>query len=101
MEGRYPCLRYLFATLNGVRLPVGLAVKAKRMGNRKGVPDIWLPVPTVNSHGLVFEMKVGYNRPTPEQADWLSYLNSVGYTTGVVRSADEAIELIESYLECA
>jgi len=100
VEGRYPCLRYLFATLNGVRLPVGLAVKAKRMGNRRGVPDIWLPVPTAGSHGLVLEMKVRGGRLTREQDEWLAYLRGAGYTTGVPYSADEAIQIIERYIGC-
>ena len=29
-----------FATGNGLKLPIGLAVKFKRMGNNRGVPDL-------------------------------------------------------------
>jgi len=89
---------YLFATLNGVKLPVGLAVKVKRAGNRKGVPDIWLPVPRGDYHGLVIELKVKPNKPTIEQTEWLEGLKAMGYKALVCYGADEAIAAIKDYL---
>lgn len=94
----HPELRYLFATLNGVRLPVGLAAKTSRMGMRRGVPDIWLPVPSNGHHGLVIELKIPGNRATKEQKDWLDQLKFSGYRALVCYGADEAIETIREYL---
>jgi hypothetical protein len=46
-------------------------------------------------------MKVGRNRPTPDQRRWLEFLAGQGYRTAVCFSAAEAIEVITRYLEQA
>lgn len=89
---------FLFSTLNGVKLPLGLAVKCKRAGNRKGVPDIWLPVPRGEFHGLVIELKVKPNKPTIEQVEWIEGLKAMGYKALVCYGAEEAIAEIKTYL---
>jgi hypothetical protein len=98
----HPELKMMFATLNGLRLPIGLAIKAKKQGNRKGVPDVFLMYPSKGWQGLVFEMKVKPNKLTKEQEEWMKTASAYGYCTGVCYSADEAIELVKSYLgiEC-
>jgi hypothetical protein len=98
----HPELKMMFATLNGLRLPIGLAMKAKKQGNRKGVPDVFLMSPRQGFHGLVFEMKVKPNKLTKEQEEWMKIASVYGYCTGVCYSVDEAIELVKSYLgiEC-
>jgi hypothetical protein len=101
MEAHYPDLRYLFSTLKGVRLPIGLAKKAKAAGNKRGVPDIWLPVRRGKYAGLVIELKHGDNKPSDEQLDWLKFLNSQGFCAALAWGADEAISLIERYLDGA
>ena len=93
-----PELNMLFATLNGVRLPIGLAVKAKKQGNKKGVPDVFLDVPKGPWHGLRIEMKVGKNKPTSEQVDWLSRYVGHGYLVSVCYGWEEAAEVIKDYL---
>ena len=99
MEGEYPDLKYLFATLNGIRLTPHLAAKAKAAGNKKGVCDIWLPTRRGKHSGLVIELKAGTNRPTPEQKDWIAYLNSQGFYACACWGAGEAVETITKYLQ--
>jgi hypothetical protein len=94
----YPRLHMMFATLNGLRLPIGLAVKAKRQGNRKGVPDVFLMCPSRGYSALVFEMKVKPNKLTDQQKEWMEHAHCNGYYTSVCYSADEAIELVKWYL---
>lgn len=70
----------------------------KRMGVRRGVPDILILRPSCGFHGLGIELKVKPNKPTPEQLEFLALLNANGYL-GVVRyGADEAIKTIQEYL---
>ena len=44
-------------------------------------------------------MKYGKNKPTENQKKWIDYLNGVGYLACVCYGADEAIKLINEYIE--
>lgn len=70
----------------------------KRAGMRSGFPDLFIPVPTSKYHGLMIEMKVGYNKPTEHQKYWLKLLSNQGYMTCLCYGADEAIKSIRTYL---
>lgn len=94
----YPELELLSASLNGVRLTVGQATKAKRSGMKKGWPDIELPVARGGYFGLFIELKVGYNKPSDEQLKILSALAKEGYLCHVIWGAGAAIKEIERYL---
>lgn len=98
-EKRYPQLKFMFSTLNGVRLTIGQARKAKSSGNKRGVPDIVLPVKNDSYNGLWIELKVGKNRPSKEQKEYISFLNNQGYYAKVVYGASSAIKLIIKYLK--
>jgi len=71
-----------------------------RMGLRPGVPDICLPVPRGERHGLWIELKrVSGGRVTPKQAAWIEALSAQGYAVRVCRGAEEAIATITRYLD--
>lgn len=95
---KHPCLEFLFSTLNGVKLTMGQARKAKVSGNKSGVPDLILPYPSNGFHGLYIELKVGYNKPSPNQKKYIKFLNKVGYRAEVAYGSNEAINIIEDYL---
>ena len=96
---KYPLLRYMNASLNGVRLTIGQATIAKRSGLLKGYPDIFLPLRNKEYSGLFIELKrVKGGVVSPEQKDFLSFLNSQGFKAVVCRGSVEAIETIECYL---
>lgn len=59
------------------------AARLKAQGVRAGVPDLCLPVPRGEWHGLYIEMKVDGNAPTKAQKRWLSALRAQGYYTAV------------------
>lgn len=99
MRPTYPDLEMLFATLNGVRLPIGLAVKAKKQGNMRGVPDVFLDVARGGYHGLRIEMKVGKNKQTKEQVEWAKNYARNGYKVAVCYSWECATDVIEHYLK--
>ena len=72
--------------------------KNKRMGTSKGFPDMFIPVPSQDKHGLFIEFKSKNGALSPEQKEWMQKLNDYGYTAVVARSDVEAINLTNLYL---
>ena len=90
----------LYATLNGVRLPIGLARKMKRAGLKAGPPDINLDVPRHGFNGLRIEMKREKGGTISlAQREWHEALRKEGYKVVVARGAQAAIEAIKEYLD--
>ena len=81
----------------GKRSPVAGRIM-KRMGLRKGFPDLFVPLPKGGFHGLFVEMKAKWGKTTKEQEEWLSLLNSNGYAVCVAVGANEGIEKIKRYV---
>ena len=71
--------------------------RLKAMGMSAGFPDLFFPAPRSGYHGLMIEMKAGYNKPTEKQLDWLSMLSNEGYKTAVCYGFDEAKNAIDEY----
>jgi hypothetical protein len=98
-----PSLRLLFAIPNAAKRSPGLAASMKAEGLKSGVPDLFLPIPTVDGagnwmHGLFIEMKIRPNKVTENQAGWIMNLRNQGYRVEICWSAVEAIEVIKGYL---
>lgn len=89
----------MFHTPNGGSRNRIEAINLKRQGVSSGVPDLCFPIPNRKYHGLFIEMKYGKNKPTENQKKWIDYLNSVGYLACVCYGANEAIKLINEYVE--
>ena len=94
-----PELKYMFAVPNGGSRHPAEAANLKRQGVKAGVPDVCVPLPKGKYHGMYIEMKVGKNKATDKQLDWLRYLESVGYATAVCYGFKEAKAAIISYLK--
>ena len=89
-----------FSTLNGIRLSIGLARKAKRAGNKQGVPDILVDVARQGFHGLRIELKREKGGVvSDEQSDWHERLREEGYRVVVAKGRYEAIAAIKEYLD--
>lgn len=103
--GKYPQLKYMFAIPNGGLRDVRTAANLKAEGVKAGVPDIFLPVPlhpygADNCYaGLFLELKVGKNKPTKEQLEYIEYLKSAGYYCYVCYTWNVARDTIVAYLE--
>ena len=95
-------LRWLFAIPNGTAaISPAEAVKAKRTGRKKGVPDVFLPVPSRGYHGLFIELKRlngQLSDLSDEQALWIQALTEQGYKTAVCFGWIDAAQTIKSYL---
>jgi len=98
MVHKYPQLDMLYAVPNGGVRGWQTAVKLKAEGTKSGVPDMCLPVVIGGFHGLYIELKYGKNILSDSQRWWLKKLQEQGYCVDVCYGANEAIKLIESYL---
>ena len=75
------------------------AKNLKRQGVRPGVPDLVFPVAKRGYHGLYIELKVGRNKPTEKQIEWIDTLNANGYKAVVCVGYDDAKSTIDWYME--
>jgi len=95
-------LRWLFSIPNGTAASSPAeAVKAKRTGRKKGVPDLFLPVPSREYHGLFVELKRRNGRMSDlsdEQEMWIRMLTEQGYKTAVCFGWEDAAKTISIYL---
>ena len=66
---------------------------------KAGVPDLFLPVPRGPYHGLWIEMKVGRNKPTAAQEEWMDRLSEQGYKCHVCYGWQDAMGMISAYLD--
>ena len=109
---KIPALELLMAIPNGAYYGGhwSVANRMKEEGVKKGVPDVFLPVPmtyvdevskevTSMYAGLWIEMKAGKNKTSPEQDWWIDKLQDMGYRVEVCYSSSEAVDIIEDYLD--
>jgi hypothetical protein len=112
------------SSLGGVRLPIGLAVKAKRKGFKKGEFDLFIykskgicligNIMNIQYNGLAIELKTlkgdiythnGINyqcpttgKPSPEQLERQKRLRENGYMAEICFGWKEAKKCIDDYL---
>ncbi len=94
---KYPELAMLFHIANERSDKVQASI-LKKMGVKKGVPDLCLPVPSGKYHGLWIEMKTDTGRASTEQLWWISHLEANGYAAAVCYGWNRAVEVLEWYL---
>lgn len=100
MLGRFPELRRLIHVPNGGLRSKSEAVRLKRIGVTPGVSDLFLASPRGQYAGLWIEMKRQHGgRLSPEQSAWLEDMREVGYKAERADGADEAIAILEEYLQ--
>jgi len=97
---QYPKLADLyFAIPNGMWAKnIGTAIKQKKEGMKPGVLDTFLMYPSKEYHGLWIEFKVGNNKPTAHQKNFISNAITQGFKVEVVYNFDQFKQTIESYL---
>jgi len=101
----FPALRHMFAIPNGGHRHPAVAVQLQQEGVKPGVPDMFLPVPRycagVITHGLFIELKVGRNKASERQREWLAYLCDAGYLAVACYGWRDAAAVILDYLDVA
>ncbi len=97
-----PRYKNIFAIPNGGQRFPAVAAKLKAEGVSPGVPDLFVCVPSRGLHGMFLELKVGKNRPSLSQLDWMHKLRSAGYHVVVVYDEVEAdMRMMDWYLSSA
>lgn len=94
---QYSTIKYC-ASAGGVRTSFKQAVKMKATGYVKGFPDLQILKPVGKYSGMFIELKYNKGRMSPEQKEWIEYLNSVGYFAICCNSFDDAKKNIDLYL---
>ena len=97
-EPECPELALAFHIPNGGKRNASEAAHLKRQGVKAGVPDICLPVARSGYHGLFIELKVGRNKPTERQREWIEALRQQGYMVLVCYGWEEAAKAVSDYL---
>ena len=76
-----------------------MAAKLKAEGVKAGIPDIFIPAPRGNSHGLYVELKAAGGRVAPMQEAMMLSLSHQGYACIVAYGWEKAWKEIKAYLE--
>lgn len=102
---QYPCLEWLYSSLNGIPLPGSKKTRGRIMnymkteGMTKGVLDLFLPVAKYGYHGIYIEMKKLGGRLSPEQRKFKAFVERQGYLALLCFGHKTAIENLTWYLE--
>lgn len=82
---------------NGEARNAVTGAKLKRMGVKRGVPDVLIfnRCGGEKSVSLAIELKTGKNKMTPEQSRWCYKLQECGWFHAVCWSVDEVIAEVE------
>lgn len=89
----------MFHIPNGGKRGKVEAIRFKAEGVKAGVPDICLPVPRGEWHGLYIELKRREGgRVSQDQVDWMEALMRQGYYTAICRGSEDAQRVILAYL---
>lgn len=94
-----PLADYLHHSPNGGSRHIAEAAKFKRMGVKRGYPDLILDVAKDGYHGARIELKKATGgRTSKEQKERLQMLADEGYYAVVAKGYDEAVEVISKYM---
>lgn len=97
---KYPELEKLMLSVpNGGTRNKLEAIALKRQGVKKGVSDFTIQVSRSGYHGLWVELKVNKNKASDSQNEFIEAVRKQGYYAEVVWGADDAIKLIEKYMD--
>jgi hypothetical protein len=95
-----PDLAKIFAIPNGEKRSPKVGAKLKRLGVKRGIPDLFLPVARHGFYGLFIEMKKKKGgRLSDDQKIQISILESDGYAVAVCAGTQHAIIAVCKYLD--
>lgn len=83
----------------GGRNPAAIFRKLQREGFLVGASDLFLAEPRGKYHGFWIELKVGNNKPTKAQREFLKDMEERGYYTAVIREFDHFKAEVNDYLK--
>lgn len=103
---------WVFAVPNGIWIPgdtitrMRIIMSQRRLGMRKGAPDVTIAFPVHGWHGAFIELKrdkeqVAPAQIKPEQRAWLDRLRRVGYFVEMCVGLEAACDAVRRYLDGA
>ena len=95
---RWPELELLFHIPNERKCDPRQGKKLRLMGVRRGVPDLFLPVPRGKYPGLWIEMKTETGCMTADQEWWRDRLLAQGYAWELCHGWKAATRILEWYM---
>jgi hypothetical protein len=98
LKYQYPRVLYTHVPNEGKR-SVFERYKFKYLGAKAGVPDLLIFKPNKTYCGLALELKVGYNKPTKLQKEWLKNLEDNNWLALCLNNYEEIVETIDKYLK--
>ena len=115
-----------FSDSSGLRLPIGLAKKAKAMRGSRGIPDLFIAEPAKSNEGIYLGLFIELKKECPfkkdgslksqikdetikgltfkydhlkEQSDIIDRLNKKGYLACFSWSVEMTINIIDEYMK--
>ena len=85
------------ATVGGVRVAMHTALRMKRAGYRKGIPDLLIFEPRNGYVGLALEVKTKTGRASEHQLKWQKELQSRGWKAEIRKGLEQCLEAIDEY----
>jgi hypothetical protein len=108
-EKKYPELSLCYAIPNGAHKSIASRMKFKREGLKAGVPDVHLPLTSVEwptrprprsfFAGLWIEFKSDKGRVSDTQKEWIEKLTNEGHRVEVCRDWTQAANIVIDYLQ--
>lgn len=97
-QSKHPELKAMYHAANEGKRSARTGADLKRQGMKPGVCDICLPYAAGDYNNLYIELKVGNNKATAEQLNFIDTINRIGGKAVIAYGSDAAIEIIEAYL---
>lgn len=98
IRSRWPELSLLYHIKNETTEGKERVAADRAMGVKKGVPDLCLPVPRGEYHGLYIELKNETGRTSDAQKWWGEKLLEQGYMFEVCHGWQSAVRVLQWYL---
>lgn len=99
LEQRHtPELKWVHTIPNEGKRSIVTGGMMKARGMRKGVFDVFAPIPRFGCPGFYIEFKYGANDTTKEQKEFRKFVVSQGYRANVYWSAVDAFQALMQYL---
>lgn len=95
----FPEITLLHAIPNGDWRGFGTGLKLKAQGVLPGIPDLFLPVPRGDFHGLYLELKKARGSVKPDQWAIMAALHSQGFQVRLTNHLGTALQIISDYLK--
>lgn len=91
-------LKWIHSIPNGGARDLATAARMKAEGTKRGIPDIFLPFPSGNFHGLYIELKSPIKFAiSKEQKEFGEYANKVGYAFEICKGWLDAVAKLRYY----